>query len=145
MKSKTKKSKSQPEGKRVFSSMSATAAGMQIPLPLLRRLKAAGSPGFELNGRCRESEILKFAAEHAELLDPDHIPESYDPLKRMQIEKLKFDLEVKRGKYVLFDDLKMKWAKGMEIVMAAMQELMTTADYNAAIKKIKANAAKLDL
>jgi hypothetical protein len=145
MKPKTKTSKALPEGKRVFSSMSAAATGMQIPLPLLRRLKAAGSPGFELNGRCREAEILKFTAEHAELLGPDHIAESYDPLKRMQIEKLKFDLAVRREKYVEVDKVKTMFATMAQISQDAMKQFMTTADFNACIRLIKANGLKIDL
>lgn len=145
MKHKTKKSHSLPEGKRVFSSMSATATGMQIPLPLLRRLKAAGSPGFELNGRCRESEILQFAASHPELLSTDGLPAGYDPLKTAQLEKLRFDLEIKKGKYELVDVTKRAWAQAMEAVMSVMQKLMTREDYNCAIRQIKVEIKALDL
>jgi hypothetical protein len=132
-----RKPQTQPEGGRVFSSMSTAAAGMAIPLPLLKRLKAAGSPGFELNGRCREAQILQFAAEHAELLDADHVPESYDPLKRMQIEKLRFDLDVKRGQYELVAVTKEVWARAMECVQRCLETYVEKPKFNQAIRHLK--------
>jgi hypothetical protein len=144
-KSKVRKKKvALPKGKRIFSAMSVAAVDMGMPAPLLKRLKAAGSPGFDLNGRCHEAQILKFAAARPELLDADHVPESYDPLKQMQIEKLQFELDVKRGRYELVSVTHAIWERAMECVQRCLETYVEKPMFNKAVDDLKRQLKALD-
>ena len=132
-------------GARKFPTMASAAGAMSIPFPILKRLKAAGCPGFLPSNRVDEALVLAFAEDHPDLLADDGLAAGYDPLKKAQLEKVWFDLEVKKGRYEEIAKVKDSWAKGMEVVMKVMSKLMTREDYNAAIRQIKAEIRALDL
>jgi hypothetical protein len=122
---------------KIYPSMGAASAGMSIPLPLLKRLKSANCPGFDRSGRVNEEVVSRFIEDNPELLSTDGLPAGYDPLKATQIEKILFDLEIKKGLYVLKETVKADWAEGMEIIQKVMQAYIPKQDYNKAIREMK--------
>ena len=119
---KKNKGKKIPQtGARVFPTMASAAGGMSIPFPILKRLKAAGCTGFLLGGRIDEARVLKFAEDHPDLLADDGLPAGYDHLKKAMLEKLRFDLEIKRGKHEEIHKVRQSWAAAMKVCMDAMK------------------------
>jgi hypothetical protein len=130
---------------KIYPSMSAASAGMSIPLPLLKRLKAANCPGFDRSGRVDETVVASFIEENPELLSTAGLPAGYDPLKSAQIEKIIFDLEVKKGKFVPFEEVKEGLAQVVQISQGVMRDFLEKSVQNKAFSEYKKRLKEMDL
>lgn len=118
---------------------------MSIPLPLLKRLKLANCPGFDRSGRVNAEVVTRFTEDNPELLSTVGLPAGYDPLKSAQIEKIIFDLEVKKGKYIELDAAKKGWSRGMEIIQNVLETFLDKTVFNKAVREMKRRLEAMDL
>lgn len=125
-----------------YDSMAQASSALSVPLEELKRAKAAGSPHFK-GGRV-SSEVKEQI-----LSQPPLAPLDKERLECERIEKqnrkLDFEHQVRMEKYVLRDEAKEGWAKGLEIVQRIMQTFIPKEAHNQAIREMKRELTAIDL
>lgn len=117
--------------------MAQASSVLSVPISELIRAKSAGCPAF------RGSRVY---ADVVEWLKDNPMPEGTEVeagsaanrLKEAQIRKLDLEDAIKRGEYILRSEAKCDWEKALSLIQAVMKSYLTVADYNVAIKQMKA-------
>ena len=130
---------------RIYDTLAQFCEGEGVHPAQARRAKAENCPHVKSGGRFDSRAaawIRKQGWDEVAILTKEQLE-----CKRIekQNRKLDFEHQVKLGEFERVDVVKASWAKGLDVIQTIMKSHMSVADYNAAIRQMKAELRALDL